>query len=593
MTDTPDKPEDQESEPLQLDEEEPRLREVSRDELMRILEAHKKWVESDGKEGERADLANANLHHAYLDGANLRGARLNSVNFQEAHLTVANLREADLGGANLLKAGLFAANLQGANLRSANIQKAYLRDTIFREADLSNADLTGTTDIVGDNFGGAKLTNAKLPDHIAKFEGLGHVEETSKNARKIFLAMLLGCAYAWLTIATTTDARVLTNSASSPLPIIGTEIPIAWFYWAAPLVLIGLYVYLHFYLERLWHGLAGLPARFPDGKRLDERAYPWLLNGLVRRHFALLRKYRPLIARFEELVTIFLAWWAVPVTLLGFWVRYLPRHEWVGTGLHILLIVASVALALIFYHSAARTLRGEERQPFRWKSLWRDRRAYQSVATVFVGSVLLVLSYGAIDGVRAHNPDLTDVRILVPWTFDRVGYSTFAKFREEDVSTRPANYWQLSPEDRNKSVKGASLDGRNLRYADAVQAFLANADLRHADLQGANLGSTNLQGANLRHANLVDANLISAKLEEADLFGANLQGANLIAAKLEEADLRFAALEGASLLIANLDGTNLTGAKGLTQKQLDQACGDADTKLPPGLTIKPCQEAGE
>ncbi len=97
--------------------------------------------------------------------------------------------------------------------------------------------------------------------------------------------MLLGCAYAWLTIATTTDARLLTNSASSPLPIIGTDIPIAWFYWAAPVLLLGLYSYFHLYLQRLWEGLSELPAVFPDGKALHKNAYPWLLNGLVRAHF--------------------------------------------------------------------------------------------------------------------------------------------------------------------------------------------------------------------------------------------------------------------------------------------------------------------
>ena len=58
-----------------------------------------------------------------------------------------------------------------------------------------------------------------------------------------------------------------------------------------------------------------------------------------------------------------------------------------------------------------------------------------------------------------------------------------------------------------------------------------------------------------------------------DLHGANLKGALLTKTNLTGADLR---------------GANLTGAKNLTQMQLDQACGDAHTKLPGGLTIKPC-----
>ena len=43
-----------------------------------------------------------------------------------------------------------------------------------------------------------------------------------------------------------------------------------------------------------------------------------------------------------------------------------------------------------------------------------------------------------------------------------------------------------------------------------------------------------------------------------------------------------------SLSGAHLSGADLHDAKNLTQTQLELACGDADTKLPEGLTIKPC-----
>ncbi len=45
------------------------LREIPEEELQKILEAHRKWVESEGKEGKRADLARANLQGADLGGA--------------------------------------------------------------------------------------------------------------------------------------------------------------------------------------------------------------------------------------------------------------------------------------------------------------------------------------------------------------------------------------------------------------------------------------------------------------------------------------------------------------------------------------------
>ena len=64
------------------------------------------------------------------------------------------------------------------------------------------------------------------------------------------------------------------------------------------------------------------------------------------------------------------------------------------------------------------------------------------------------------------------------------------------------------------------------------------------------------------------------------LSGANLRGANLSDANLQ----------GVNLSDANLQETILTGVKGLTQEQLDRACGDAETKLPHGLTVVTCPE---
>jgi len=87
------------------------------------------------------------------------------------------------------------------------------------------------------------------------------------------------------------------------------------------------------------------------------------------------------------------------------------------------------------------------------------------------------------------------------------------------------------------------------------------------------LTGINLHGANLKGALLAKTNLNGADLRGANLSGAHLTGANLALANLNGADLR---------------GANLSGAKNLTQMQLDQACGDAHTKLPGGLTIKPC-----
>ena len=77
------------------------LRNISKEELDKIIDNHKKWLQSGGEEGERADLSSANLRYADLSYADLSYADLSS-----ADLSYANLRSADLSYANLRYADL-------------------------------------------------------------------------------------------------------------------------------------------------------------------------------------------------------------------------------------------------------------------------------------------------------------------------------------------------------------------------------------------------------------------------------------------------------------------------------------------------------
>lgn len=62
-------------------------------ELDEILESHKRWLQ--GRDGERAELYEANLSGAHLSGADLYGANLTEADLCEADLTGANLRQAN------------------------------------------------------------------------------------------------------------------------------------------------------------------------------------------------------------------------------------------------------------------------------------------------------------------------------------------------------------------------------------------------------------------------------------------------------------------------------------------------------------------
>ena len=71
---------------------------MTQEELAKILELHKKWL--NGEEGgERANLSGADLRWANLSGANLRWADLSGADLSDANLSGANLRWANLSGA--------------------------------------------------------------------------------------------------------------------------------------------------------------------------------------------------------------------------------------------------------------------------------------------------------------------------------------------------------------------------------------------------------------------------------------------------------------------------------------------------------------
>jgi hypothetical protein len=166
-----------------------------------------------------------------------------------------------------------------------------------------------------------------------------------------------------------------------------------------------------------------------------------------------------------------------------------------------------------------------------------------------------------------------------------------------------------SPLRRPFDLVGADLSGQWLLYRDLKGANLFSANLLNANLNGTNLTGADLAGANLTGANLINANLTRAMLLGTNLSGADLSAAYLTDAKLFGANLTGADLTGADLSGANLRRANLTRAiltsafladadvavpdpipsKGVSQAQLDEACGE-NVKLDAGLTIKLCRQ---
>lgn len=581
---------------------------VSGFDLDQLLASHRRWVESVGQEGTLADLRGMDFSRAELTGVMLRGANLADARFRKAILTGADLAGADLTG----------ADFHGADLSRADLRGAKLRDTNFHDAGLASADLTDSVGLLGAQLCGTDLAGAKIPETAGKWESLANIAEASKMTQSLFATVLLVCSYIWLTVASTTDSQLLNNAAppASRLPILGTDIPLVRFYLVAPLLLLCLYVYFHLCLQRLWEELAELPAVFPDGRPLDKKAYPWLMNVLIRAHLPHLRAHRSNLARWQSRMSIVLGWGLVPITIMTLWFRYIRSHDWNVTLVHVLLIGAAIGAGTGFLGLASATLTGAEKKTFLWRKAWANARTRCFLASTVGLIVFFVFSYGVIEGV---DPNLSEqelaifgagrmnVRRVIPKVFEAIGYPAFAHLDDANLSTKPANWTGKSLQEID-SVKAADLTSRNLRFASAFNAFLAGAymmdidargiDFRESDLRRADFRRSDLRTAHFRKANMEKADLRWTDLSHASLREANLKDADLTEAKLTDAQLRDAKAAGAIFKGADLRGTNLTGTDlsgadlsevvGLTQTQLDLATVDSGTKLPAGFkaTVK-------
>ena len=511
------------------------------------LAGHKEWVESQGVAGQKANLAGANLEGAELVGVNLRFAEFHDANLKGADLLLADLRDACLMRTNLEEACLVGANLEAANLEGADLESAM--------------------GLVPRQLAGANLRAASLPQQIQEFPALEDFARASRTALWLFGAMMLVNVLSWLMIWKTKDVQLISDSSVLPFlhsPAASAALPTAEFYLIMPALLLTVYLVFQFHLQRLWDTVLELPAVFPDGRVLGDKG-PGIIKGLLRAHFRWMNEDAPSTRLIEKSISMFLAYWVVPLTLIFFWGRYLTMQEMHGTALHALFLLIATAVAI---YSTTRIGRPQ--------LVWtltesRARRILRSLriqspgsATFALGVVLAFLSIGTIAGVphdqsRAPQFSAADIRRWAPSVFWSAGYDPYADLTEATISSKPTNW--TGADDQLAMVKGAHLNKANFRYAQAYGVFLVNAHLWRTDFRGAFLSEADFRGADLGQANLRAAILDRAQMTHANLDRAELDGANLTRVDLRGVNLSYSSLENATLIDARLDGASLYSAR--------------------------------
>jgi uncharacterized protein YjbI with pentapeptide repeats len=135
-------------------------------------------------------------------------------------------------------------------------------------------------------------------------------------------------------------------------------------------------------------------------------------------------------------------------------------------------------------------------------------------------------------------------------------------------------------------VAGASCPGCDLFQANLSRQDLDGRDFTGARLRQSDLSLVTMDNASLARANLTVANGFGGRFNRTDFTNADFTSATMVGAWFGGA-----VFAGANLTNTNLSGAYLFTARGVTQQQLDAACGDETTALPNDLTIKLCPGA--
>ncbi len=438
------------------------------------------------------------------------------------------------------------------------------------------------------------MSASDIPDQVK--ERLAFVAEVSKNARTTWFALIGVLLFSTIAIGGVEDRDFFSYDSSVQLPLVAVSVPVLGFFYAGPVIVLGLYTYFHLYLIKLWRALSWVGPEAAPGLQLDDVAYPWLISDA-----AIQRKpgaERRSLGWLTQTVSLAMGWWAGPVVLALFWYRSFPPHNlfltlWCGA-----LMAAAVTGGVLSYRLWVRTM---QLHPAETQPTLHD--CAPTELSMGVGTLALLLSILATQGgVLTWTDNGKDI-FLYPanlyraelaerpdnWLpHDEAQAEFMAKYsglkrRELDLSAESQQPWTAAAKTAFKSQREgqlASLRAKdfpdvNFRAATLSEAFMPGLDLRRANLRFASLVMAQMEGTLLFDARLDRANFRDARMESANLVGASMREAYFAGATLTGADFREARLDGASFHQARMDGADFSKAQmegaNFFQTRLDRA----------------------
>jgi len=441
-----------------------------------------------------------------------------------------------------------------------------------------------------------------------------NIAAMSKKALRWYLFYMIFITWWFLAIIGTSDRRIVVERTVR-LPVFGIDIPLDFFFAAAPVFALLAFINLQFYLGISKESIVDMRANHGPAKRTG--LSPLMASLCGECGTGVLEKGRRMFARILlwsslPFLSIHNAFWYLrthnsvqsyglgAMTLLGslvvlwFWLRSKRsgrRKSWLSklfyTGFVCLIAAVEISFFLLFIPSAQRG-----GLPNRWKNTFLSKYLHR-VLFVDLSYQRLVLEpvpgrkdvyLGDLSRARLQGADLrgcvlarADLRgadfkrammkhVVIEEADLRFADIALANLVSADA--QGADFFRAIL--RAASLHGSVLRGASIRGADISFAGLSYADLRNADLSFANMHQTSLYQSNLQGADLQGADMSASLLIQADLSNANLKDCNLRRAKFWKTTLQGADLEGALLLEAvDLDLEQLHNVKSLFGAQLD------------------------
>lgn len=136
-------------------------------------------------------------------------------------------------------------------------------------------------------------------------------------------------------------------------------------------------------------------------------------------------------------------------------------------------------------------------------------------------------------------------------------------------------------------LSGAKLDGVDMRKSVGYRAKFDRASLKGAQMEKSEFSRAFFVATDLSDANLIKSEFGRVDFEHANLDRTKFNYANLSRALLSGASMVGSDFTKAITYFSKIEGADLSAVIGLTQGQLDDACGDDTTQLPAGLVASP------